>query len=166
MIDHALALTHIDERGAARMVDVSEKPVTLRVAKASGLVIMKPSTLSGAAAKGDVMAAARIAGIAAAKRTGDLIPLCHPLGLDAVSVTITPCEPDRVKILATTTTLGRTGVEMEALTAVSVAALTIYNMCKAVDRAMEISQIVLQEKSGGRSGVYRRSASDLACQSR
>lgn len=106
MIDHALALTHIDERGAARMVDVSEKPVTLRVAKASGLVIMKPSTLSGAAAKGDVMAAARIAGIAAAKRTGDLIPLCHPLGLDAVSVTITPCEPDRVKILATTTTLG------------------------------------------------------------
>lgn len=93
----------------------------------------------------------RIAGIAAAKRTGDLIPLCHPLGLDAVSVTITPCEPDRVKILATTTTLGRTGVEMEALTAVSVAALTIYNMCKAVDRAMEISQIVLQEKSGGRS---------------
>lgn len=135
MIDHALALTHIDERGAARMVDVSEKPVTLRVAKASGLVIMKPSTLrmisDGAAAKGDVMAAARIAGIAAAKRTGDLIPLCHPLGLDAVSVTITPCEPDRVKILATTTTLGRTGVEMEALTAVSVAALTIYNMCKA-----------------------------------
>lgn len=129
MIDHALALTHIDERGAARMVDVSEKPVTLRVAKASGLVIMKPSTLrmisDGAAAKGDVMAAARIAGIAAAKRTGDLIPLCHPLGLDAVSVTITPCEPDRVKILATTTTLGRTGVEMEALTAVSVAALTI-----------------------------------------
>lgn len=124
MIDHALALTHIDERGAARMVDVSEKPVTLRVAKASGLVIMKPSTLrmisDGAAAKGDVMAAARIAGIAAAKRTGDLIPLCHPLGLDAVSVTITPCEPDRVKILATTTTLGRTGVEMEALTAVSV----------------------------------------------
>lgn len=120
----------------------------------------------GAAAKGDVMAAARIAGIAAAKRTGDLIPLCHPLGLDAVSVTITPCEPDRVKILATTTTLGRTGVEMEALTAVSVAALTIYDMCKAVDRAMEISQIVLQEKSGGRSGVYRRSASDLACQSR
>lgn len=110
MIDHALALTHIDERGAARMVDVSEKPVTLRVAKASGLVIMKPSTLrmisDGAAAKGDVMAAARIAGIAAAKRTGDLIPLCHPLGLDAVSVTITPCEPDRVKILATTTTLG------------------------------------------------------------
>lgn len=95
MIDHALALTHIDERGAARMVDVSEKPVTLRVAKASGLVIMKPSTLrmisDGAAAKGDVMAAARIAGIAAAKRTGDLIPLCHPLGLDAVSVTITPC---------------------------------------------------------------------------
>lgn len=166
MIDHALALTHIDERGAARMVDVSEKPVTLRVAKASGLVIMKPSTLrmisDGAAAKGDVMAAARIAGIAAAKRTGDLIPLCHPLGLDAVSVTITPCE----KILATTTTLGRTGVEMEALTAVSVAALTIYDMCKAVDRAMEISQIVLQEKSGGRSGVYRRSASDLACQSR
>lgn len=157
MIDHALALTHIDERGAARMVDVSEKPVTLRVAKASGLVIMKPSTLrmisDGAAAKGDVMAAARIAGIAAAKRTGDLIPLCHPLGLDAVSVTITPCEPDRVKILATTTTLGRTGVEMEALTAVSVAALTIYDMCKAVDRAMEISQIVLQEKSGGRSGV-------------
>lgn len=170
MIDHALALTHIDERGAARMVDVSEKPVTLRVAKASGLVIMKPSTLrmisDGAAAKGDVMAAARIAGIAAAKRTGDFIPLCHPLGLDAVSVTITPCEPDRVKILATTTTLGRTGVEMEALTAVSVAALTIYDMCKAVDRAMEISQIVLQEKSGGRSGVYRRSASDLACQSR
>lgn len=170
MIDHALALTHIDERGAARMVDVSEKPVTLRVAKASGLVIMKPSTLrmisDGAAAKGDVMAAARIAGIAAAKRTGDLIPLCHPLGLDAVSFTITPCEPDRVKILATTTTLGRTGVEMEALTAVSVAALTIYDMCKAVDRAMEISQIVLQEKSGGRSGVYRRSASDLACQSR
>lgn len=169
MIDHALALTHIDERGAARMVDVREtrdfegcQSVRARDHEA----VYLEDDFDGAAAKGDVMAAARIAGIAAAKRTGDLIPLCHPLGLDAVSVTITPCEPDRVKILATTTTLGRTGVEMEALTAVSVAALTIYDMCKAVDRAMEISQIVLQEKSGGRSGVYRRSASDLACQSR
>ncbi|CAM4192875.1 Molybdenum cofactor biosynthesis protein C 1 [Mycobacterium basiliense] len=155
-------LTHLDEHGAARMVDVSAKESTHRQARASGAVIMDPATLdmiiSGAASKGDVLATARLAGIMAAKRTGELIPLCHPLGLDAVVVELVPQPPDRILIIATTTTVGRTGVEMEALTAVSVAALTIYDMCKAVDRGMVISEIVLEEKSGGRSGHYRRDA--------
>ncbi|WP_410575709.1 cyclic pyranopterin monophosphate synthase MoaC [Amycolatopsis sp. cmx-4-61] len=153
-------LTHVDEQGAARMVDVSAKAVTTRRARASGAVVMSPATLGlitgGAVGKGDVLAAARLAGIMAAKRTGDLIPLCHPLGIDAVSVDLVPSLPDRLLITATVTTTGRTGVEMEALTAVSLAALTVYDMCKAADRAMAITGIVLEEKSGGRSGHYVR----------
>ncbi|MCD2157880.1 cyclic pyranopterin monophosphate synthase MoaC [Rhodococcus cerastii] len=161
MTAHATGLTHLDEHGAAHMVDVSGKAVSVRTARASGLVSMAAPTLAvimtGAAAKGDVLAAARLAGIMAAKRTGDLIPLCHPLGLDAVTVKVRAEGPDRLRITATVTTTGRTGVEMEALTAVSVAALTVYDMCKAIDRAMVISEIRLEEKSGGRSGHYLRS---------
>ena len=153
-------LTHFDESGAGRMVDVSAKPETLRSATASGLVRMKPETLTlirdRKLSKGDVFEVARLAGILAAKRTGDLIPLCHPLGLDAVELHFEPVGSDAVRIEATTRLVGRTGVEMEALTAVSVAALTIYDMCKAVDRAMAIERIVLESKSGGRSGTYQR----------
>lgn len=153
-------LTHLDENGAARMVDVSGKPVTRRQARASGTVVMNPATLvmiaEGTAEKGDVFAAARLAGIIAAKRTGELIPLCHPLGLDAVTVELVPVATNRLLITATATTMGRTGVEMEALTAVSVASLTVYDMCKAVDRDMVISGICLHEKAGGRSGHYLR----------
>lgn len=150
MNDHDGVLTHLDEQGAARMVDVSAKAVTLRRARASGAVLMKPSTLDmichGTAAKGDVIATARIAGIMAAKRTGELIPLCHPLGIEAVTVTLEPQGADRLSIAATVTTVARTGVEMEALTAVTVTALTVYDMCKAVDRAMTITDIRLDEK--------------------
>jgi cyclic pyranopterin phosphate synthase len=153
-------LTHFDEQGASRMVDVSAKPVTLREAKASGLVRMHAETLAlirdRGLAKGDVLEVARLAGILAAKRTGDLIPLCHPLGLDAVSIAFSTPDPTSVRIEATVRVTGRTGVEMEALTAVSVAALTIYDMCKAVDREIVIDQVRLDEKSGGRSGRYRR----------
>jgi cyclic pyranopterin phosphate synthase len=153
-------LTHFDDEGASRMVDVSGKEETLRMARASGWVRMAPETLAMVAdrrlAKGDVLEVARLAGIMAAKRTGELIPLCHPLGLDAVEVRLAPAPPDRVTIEATARLVGRTGVEMEALTAVSVAALTIYDMCKAVDRGMEIGSIRLEEKVGGRSGHYRR----------
>lgn len=160
MSQNASPLTHLDEQGAARMVDVSAKSVTLRTARAAATVIMAPETLelitSGQAAKGDVLAAARLAGIMAAKRTGDLIPLCHPLGLDAVTVELTPDLPNRLNVTATAVTTGRTGVEMEALTAVSVAGLTVYDMCKAADRTMVISDIRLEEKSGGRSGHFRR----------
>nr|WP_152053148.1 cyclic pyranopterin monophosphate synthase MoaC [Tautonia marina] len=153
-------LTHFDESGAGRMVDVSGKPETLRSATASGLVRMKPETLAlirdRKLSKGDVFEVARLAGILAAKRTGDLIPLCHPLGLDAVELHFEPFGDDAVRIEATARLVGRTGVEMEAMTAVSVAALTIYDMCKAVDRGMVIEQIVLEAKSGGRSGTYQR----------
>jgi cyclic pyranopterin phosphate synthase len=153
-------LSHFDERGASRMVDVSGKGVTLRSARASGLVRMEPSTLSlirdRGLAKGDVFEVARLAGILAAKRTGDLIPLCHPLGLDAVALTFTPVDPGTLRIEATVKVEARTGVEMEALTAVSIAALTVYDMCKAVDRGMVIGEIRLEEKSGGRSGLFRR----------
>lgn len=153
-------LTHFDEQGASRMVDVSAKPVTLREAKASGIVRMRPETLrlirDRGLAKGDVMEVARLAGILAAKRTGELIPLCHPLGIDAVNVAFEMPDDSSVRIEATVRVTGRTGVEMEALTAVSVAALTIYDMCKAVDRQMVIDRIRLDEKSGGRSGSYRR----------
>lgn len=155
-------LTHFDERGASRMVDVSAKPVTDRAATASGLVRMEPATLAlileRRVAKGDVFEVARLAGILAAKRTGDLIPLCHPLGLDAVDLRIEPADDRTVRIEATARVQGRTGVEMEALTAVSIAALTIYDMCKAVDRGMVIDRIQLEAKSGGRSGEYRRGA--------
>ena len=153
-------LTHFDDSGASRMVDVSGKEVTLRTARASGRVRMAAATLElvndRGMAKGDVLEVARLAGILAAKRTGELIPLCHPLGLDSVELTLTPEEPDAIRIEACVKVHGRTGVEMEALTAVSVAALTVYDMCKAVDRGMVIGPIQLEEKTGGRRGRYRR----------
>ena len=156
-------LTHFDDRGASRMVDVSAKSSTVRFARASGSIRMRPETLqrvrSGGLGKGDVLAVARLAGIMAAKRTGELIPLCHPIGLDSVSIDLRAEEPDRVWIEAEARTVGRTGVEMEALTAVSIAALTIYDMCKAIDRSMTIEQVRLEEKSGGRSGAFHRANS-------
>ena len=146
------------------MVDVSAKPVSLRSATASGLVRMEPSTLAmilnRGLAKGDVLEVARLAGIMAAKRTGDLIPLCHPLGIDAVDLSIVPQDDRTLRIEATVKVEGRTGVEMEALLAVSVSALTVYDMCKAVDRGMVIDGVRLEEKSGGRSGHYRRETLD------
>ena len=155
-------LTHFDEQGASRMVDVSGKDVTARSARASGLVRMEAATLAlildRGTAKGDVLGVARLAGIMAAKRTGDLIPLCHPLGLESVEVAFTPVDAGTLRIEATAKVRGRTGVEMEALTAVSVAALTVYDMAKAVDRGMVIDGIKLEEKSGGRSGTYRRAS--------
>ena len=155
-------LTHFDEQGASRMVDVSRKEITTRSARASGLVRMREETLGlirdRRLSKGDVFEVARIAGILAAKRTGDLIPLCHPLGIEAVEVAFQPVDPTTLRIEATVTVTGRTGVEMEAMTAVSVAALTVYDMCKAVDRGIEIDAVRLEEKSGGRSGHYRRDA--------
>ena len=153
-------LTHVDASGAARMVDVTQKEMTQREAIAEGSVTMREETLalilSDSIKKGDVFAAARIAGIMAAKKTSELIPMCHPLPIESVSVTLTPVPPTTVKICAKVCCVYRTGVEMEAMTAVSVAALTIYDMCKAVDRGMEISNIRLVEKSGGKSGLYRR----------
>jgi cyclic pyranopterin monophosphate synthase len=150
-------LTHIGADGAARMVDVSAKPVTTREAEAKGRVVMKPETAAlirdGQAAKGDVLAAARIAGIMAAKKTGELIPLCHPLPLDAVNIDLAVAE-DAVEITAIARTTGRTGVEMEALTAVSLAALTIYDMVKAVDKTMRIEAVRLTRKTGGKSGDF------------
>src|SRR3954453_1995609 len=135
-------LTHFDEHGASRMVDTSGKPETLREARASGLVRMAPATVAlvrdRGLAKGDVLEVARLAGILAAKRTGDLIPLCHPLPLSGVTVDFAFAGDDLLRIEATATVIGRTGVEMEALAAVSVAALTVYDMCKAVDRTMTI----------------------------
>ena len=152
-------LTHIDEHGNAAMVDVSAKPETERVATATGSVLMAKATLdlilAGGVKKGDVLSVAQLAGIMGAKRTPDLIPLCHPLALTSVSVELA-CDPERsaVDITATCRLQGRTGVEMEALTAVAVAALTVYDMCKAADRAMRIEGIRLLHKSGGKSGVY------------
>lgn len=153
-------LTHVNARGEAHMVDVGEKAVTTREAVAESTVVMLPETLKritdGSAPKGDVFAAARIAGIQAAKRTGELIPLCHPLPLTAVSVELTAIEPDRVRIVASARCDYKTGVEMEALTAASVAALTVYDMLKAVDRAMTITNVRLLKKSGGKSGTFLR----------
>ncbi|HTU17416.1 MAG TPA: cyclic pyranopterin monophosphate synthase MoaC [Gemmataceae bacterium] len=153
-------LSHFDEHGAARMVDTSAKAETQREARASGLVRMAPATLAlirdRGLAKGDVLEVARLAGIMAAKRTGDLIPLCHPLPITSAAVDFTFAGDDLLHIEATVRVFGRTGVEMEALTAVSVAALTVYDMCKAVDRVMTIERIRLEEKSGGRSGIFRR----------
>lgn len=157
------ALTHLDASGAASMVDVGDKPATRREAVAEGLVLMRAETLAligdHAARKGDVVAIARIAGIMGAKKTSELIPLCHPLMLDKVSVDIAP-EPalPGLRVTATARVSGPTGVEMEALTAVSVACLTIYDMAKAVDRDMTISGIRLLSKSGGRSGDWRNEA--------
>ncbi|MDA1048960.1 MAG: cyclic pyranopterin monophosphate synthase MoaC [Planctomycetota bacterium] len=153
-------LSHFDEHGASRMVDVSRKAITDRMARASGQISMAPATLQlirdKQLVKGDVLEVARLAGIMAAKRTADLIPLCHPLGLDAVSIEFRFPDERRVEIQATVHVTARTGVEMEALTAVSVAGLTIYDMCKAVDRQMVIEEIRLEEKSGGRSGHFLR----------
>lgn len=155
-------LTHIDETGAARMVDVSPKDETERQATAGALVRMQPETLAmiveGNHKKGDVLAVSRIAGIQAAKQCSNLIPLCHPLMLTSVNVDLdTDVESSCVRIQATCKLKGRTGVEMEALTAASVAALTIYDMCKAVDRGMVIEQVQLVEKKGGKSGHWKRS---------
>lgn len=152
--------THLDEHGNAHMVDVGAKAVTERSATAEALVVMQPETLaliqSGGHKKGDVFAVARIAGIQAAKQCSNLIPLCHPLMLSSVKVELSAeLEHSRVRIQATCKLAGQTGVEMEALTAASVAALTIYDMCKAVDRGMQITQVRLLEKAGGRSGLWR-----------
>ena len=154
-------LSHMDERGRARMVDVTGKDVTRRVAVARGVVAMRAETLDaiseGQIPKGDVLAVARIAGIMAAKKTSDLVPMCHPLDISGVDVEIVPRQsPPSVEIEATVRTTGRTGVEMEALTAVSVAGLTIYDMCKAVDRGMTIGEVRLVHKSGGKSGAFDR----------
>ena len=155
-------LTHFDEQGGSRMVDVSAKAVTVRTARATGEVTMQPATLSliqnRQFAKGDVLEVARLAGIMAAKRTADLIPLCHPLPLDGVRLTLDPRDEGTLVIVAEVRTTAKTGVEMEALTAVTVAALTVYDMCKAVDRAMTLGPFQLLEKTGGQSGVFSRVA--------
>ncbi len=155
-----MELSHTDEQGNARMVNVSSKGETLRKAIASAFIRMQPETLaliqSGSIAKGNVFATARIAGIMAAKRTPELIPLCHPIPLTFVSVELMAEPPDGVGIRATVEAMYKTGVEMEALTAASVAALTVYDMCKAVDRGMQIERVQLEHKSGGKSGTYQR----------
>ncbi|HBV98576.1 MAG TPA: cyclic pyranopterin monophosphate synthase MoaC [Desulfotomaculum sp.] len=153
-------LTHFDRKGKARMVDVSAKEDTLREAVARAEIAMRPETLNiietGGISKGDVLGVARVAGIMAAKEAGRLIPMAHPLNLTGVSVDFRLQSPDRVLIEARVRTTGKTGVEMEALTAAGVAALTVYDMCKSIDRGMVISSIRLVEKSGGKSGTYRR----------
>jgi len=155
-------LTHLNESGEANMVDVSAKSDTRRIAIATGRVRMAPETLreiiDGEVPKGDVLAVARIAGIQGAKRCADLIPLCHPLPLDKVSVSFATSGTDCLEIRAECRVTGRTGVEMEALTAVSVAALTIYDMCKALDKGMVIEAVQLERKEGGKSGTWTRAA--------
>lgn len=158
-----MSLTHFDASGKAHMVDVGDKAETHRIARATGKILMQPTTLalirSGTAKKGDVLGIAQIAAIQAAKRTADLIPLCHPLALTKVSAEFqTDEQASAVSLLVTVETRGRTGVEMEALTAVSVGLLTIYDMCKAVDRGMRIENIMLLEKQGGKSGHFVHSA--------
>jgi cyclic pyranopterin monophosphate synthase len=158
-------LTHFDADGKAHMVDVGAKDVTERVAVASGAIRMQPATLDrvlrGDTRKGDVLGIARIAGIMGAKRTADLVPLCHPLPLTSVTLEFAP-DPERASIhcRATARTHARTGVEMEALCAVQVALLTVYDMCKAIDRGMQITDVRLEEKSGGRSGAWKRTDTD------
>ncbi|MDX1513675.1 MAG: cyclic pyranopterin monophosphate synthase MoaC [Gammaproteobacteria bacterium] len=154
-------LSHFNQAGDARMVDVGDKPETRRVAVAEGCILMQPETLrlivAGEHRKGDVLGVARVAGIMAAKKTPDLIPLCHPLPISRVELELTPDEKgSRIVCRATVETVSRTGVEMEALTAVQVALLTVYDMCKAVDRGMCMSDIRLLEKTGGKSGDWRR----------
>jgi cyclic pyranopterin phosphate synthase len=153
-------LTHLDESGRARMVDVSDKDVTRREATARAVVTMQPETArlisAGEMAKGDVLAVAQVAGVMAAKRTPDLIPLCHPLPITGVDMAFEFVEPARLEIRATVRVTGRTGVEMEAMTAAAVAALTVYDMCKAVDRAMSIGNVELLHKAGGKSGEFVR----------
>ncbi len=161
-----MELSHLDETGRARMVDVTDKPATVRIAKAAGKVYVRPETLSliqgGGVAKGDVLSVAQVAGIMAAKRVAELIPMCHSLILSGVEIRFKEDSNVNIEglcvisITATVKTVGQTGVEMEALTAVCGAALTIYDMCKAVDREMVIGEIMLVSKSGGRSGTYER----------
>ena len=153
--------THLDEKGRARMVDVTEKDITLRQATARGTVRMSPEVfqriVSGGIEKGDALGVARIAGIMGAKQTAELIPMCHPLNITNIEINFQPIEAQhRIEIEAQVKLQGRTGVEMEALMAVAIAALTIYDMCKAVDKGMVIGRIRLESKSGGRSGTYRR----------
>jgi cyclic pyranopterin phosphate synthase len=153
-------LTHFDAGGASRMVDVGDKPVAARVARASARMTMAPATLAlvqgRQSKKGDVLEVARLAGIMAAKRTADLIPLCHPLAIESVAVDFTSPDDKTLVIVGTVRVEAKTGVEMEALTVVSVAALTVYDMCKSVDRGITIERIQLEEKSGGRSGHWVR----------
>ena len=157
-----MKLTHFDQKGKSQMVDVSKKDVTTRIARASGKVLMKPETFkmiqNKNISKGDVLEVARLAGIMGAKRTSELIPLCHPLKITSVNIDFKlDNKKNMVEILSTVKANDKTGVEMEALTAVSVAALTIHDMCKSVDREIEIKDIFLMEKSGGKSGHFRRS---------
>jgi cyclic pyranopterin phosphate synthase len=167
MTQDSKILTHLDETGAARMVDVSAKDDTMRIAIAEGFIAMDPTTLAmivdGIASKGDVLAVARVAGIMAAKQTSALIPLCHPLNITKTAVELAPVHPGEradgrvgIQVKATLGVTGKTGIEMEALTAASVACLTVYDMCKAVDRGMEIGEIRLLHKSGGKSGLWER----------
>lgn len=162
-----MELTHIDEQGQVRMVDVSEKPDTVRIAVAEGFISMKPETLEliveGKAAKGDVLACARVAGIMAGKQTSSIIPMCHPLLITKSKVECTPVRAGEradgrvgIRITSTFGVTGKTGIEMEALTAASVACLTVYDMCKAVDRGMEIMDVRLLKKDGGKSGLWER----------
>lgn len=155
-----MKLSHLDDTGQARMVDVGAKPVTSRMAVAQAELVMQPETLclicSGQGPKGDVLSCARIAGIMAAKRTFELIPMCHPLPIEAVEIAFETVSPDCLRIRAMLRCDWKTGIEMEAMTAASVAALTVYDMCKALDRAMVIRNICLLEKAGGKSGHYVR----------
>jgi cyclic pyranopterin phosphate synthase len=158
-------LTHFNKQGEAHMVDVGDKPATRRVAIAEGRITMKPETLAlirqGGHKKGDVLGIARIAGIMAAKKTSDLVPLCHPLALSHIAIDLVPDETSNsVLCTARVETTDQTGVEMEALTAVQISLLTIYDMCKAVDRGMTLGQIRLLEKSGGKSGLWQRGVDD------
>ena len=153
-------LTHFDDQGSARMVDVGGKPVSQRMARASGEVVMDAATLTRIVdrklEKGDVLAVAQVAGIMASKRTAELIPMCHPLGLDSVTIEFQAIDDATLRIEATVKNNGQTGVEMEALTAVTVAALTIYDMCKSIDRRMTVNEVRLEEKRGGKSGHFLR----------
>jgi len=154
-------LSHLDSEGRARMVDVTEKDVTERIAMARGAIFMRAETLSliqeKKVEKGDVFSVARVAGIMAAKKTSELVPMCHPLNITSVEIDLTPQQnPARVEIEAVVRVTGKTGVEMEAMTAVAVCGLTIYDMCKAVDRAMTLSEVRLVKKSGGKSGTFIR----------
>ncbi len=153
-------ITHLDHQGRARMVDISAKEATERVARASAEVRMRPVTLArirdGAIAKGDVLAVAQVAAIMGAKRTADVIPLCHPVALTGVDVEFSYIDDEVLRIEVRVRTIGQTGVEMEALTGCTTGALTVYDMCKAIDRSMTIESVALMEKSGGKSGLYRR----------
>jgi cyclic pyranopterin monophosphate synthase len=160
------SFSHFDEQGASRMVDVGEKPITHRLAIASAVVQMQAETLEttmqGAFSKGNVLEVARLAGIQASKRTSELIPLCHLLPLESVSIAFSPLNAHSLNVIAEVKCSGKTGVEMEALTAVSVACLTVYDMCKSVDRSMTITSLQLEEKSGGKSGHFLRENSPNA----